>query len=58
MKSREPGQFAWLGSYAGICGISMLGVAVFILAHADWLFGALAAACGISGLQVAYRRRS
>jgi hypothetical protein len=52
--------YPWLGSYIGTSGLILLGMAVFILAHGDWLPGALFSICGVSvlvGARNAHRRR-
>ena len=40
----------WLGSYVGTSGLILLVMALFMLAHGDWLPGALFGTCGVSAL--------
>jgi hypothetical protein len=51
----------WLGSYVGTSGLILFAMALFMLAHGDWLPGALFGICGVSALIAArntYRRAS
>jgi hypothetical protein len=49
-ETRGPGQrlrdYGWLGSYIGSSGLILVGMALFMVAHGDWLPGALYLLCG------------
>jgi hypothetical protein len=51
------GPWAWLGTYVGSSGLVLVGIAMFIAAHADWLPALFFGACGVAALGLSFSRQ-